>query len=84
MQLKADNEKLRRERPPADPPSDPPPLPPTNPVNPPVAVRLVFVPRDRKCPSFSGKSGISIDEWVEEAQACMHARHLTITDQAFF
>ena len=90
MQLKADNEKLRQERSPAgpsaDPPSDPPPPPPppTNPVNPPVTERLVFVPRDRKCPSFNGKSGISIDEWVEEAQACMRARHLTITDQAFF
>lgn len=50
----------------------------------PVQDRLVFVPRDRKCPYFSGKSGVSVGEWVEEAQACMRARHLSFTDQAFF
>lgn len=46
--------------------------------------RLVFVPRDRKCPSFTGKSGISITEWVEEAQACMRIRRLSAVDQADF
>lgn len=46
--------------------------------------RLVFVPRERRCPKFSGKSGISIDEWVEEARACMRARYMGITEQAFF
>ena len=46
--------------------------------------RLVFVPRDRKCPYFSGKSSLSIIEWVEEAQACMRARYLSAKDQAFF
>lgn len=25
---------------------------------------FVFVPRDRKCPKFSGRVGIDIDEWV--------------------
>ncbi|KAI2668517.1 Retrovirus-related Pol polyprotein from transposon 17.6 [Labeo rohita] len=46
--------------------------------------RFVFVPRDRKCPKFSGRSGIGIDEWVEEAQACMRLRRLSTVDQAFF
>lgn len=46
--------------------------------------RLVFVPRDRKCPQFSGRSGMRIEEWVEEVQACMRARHLSGSDQAFF
>lgn len=46
--------------------------------------RLVFVPRERRCPKFSGKSGISIDEWVEEARACMRARYMGIAEQAFF
>lgn len=50
----------------------------------PLTERLVFVPRDRKCPQFSGRSGINIEEWVEEAQACMRARHLARSDQAFF
>lgn len=45
--------------------------------------RLVFVPRDRKCPMFKGGSG-NIDEWEEEVRACMRARHLSRADQAFF
>lgn len=91
-QLRADNEKLRQERASnmssgepstVERPVDTPPSL-NHPVEPSVTERLVFVPRDRKCPSFSGKSGISIDDWVEEAQACMRARHLTPVDQAFF
>ena len=46
--------------------------------------RLVFVPRDRKCPMFKGKSGIKVNEWIEEAEACMRACHLSVNDQAFF
>lgn len=46
--------------------------------------RFVLVPRDRKCPTFSGKSSLSVNEWVEEAQACMRARRLTAVDQADF
>ncbi|KAL1281971.1 hypothetical protein QQF64_000774 [Cirrhinus molitorella] len=46
--------------------------------------RFVFVPHDRRCPKFNGKSGLSIDEWVEEAQACMRVRHMSSADQAFF
>ena len=45
---------------------------------------LVFVPRDRKCPMFNGKSGIKVNEWIEEVEACMRARHLSVNDQAFF
>ncbi len=36
---------------------------------------FVFVPRDRKCPKFNGKSGVGLNEWIEEAQACIRARH---------
>ena len=46
--------------------------------------RLVFVPRDRKCPQFSGRAGMKLEEWFEEAQACMRARHLASSEQAFF
>ncbi|XP_042071311.1 uncharacterized protein LOC121812643 [Haplochromis burtoni] len=49
-----------------------------------VTERLVVVPRDRKCPMFNGRTGINIAEWVEEVQACMRARHLSVADQAFF
>lgn len=82
-QLTADNERLRQEQAPTLPgPSAPPPTP--VPPAAPVTERLVFVPRDRKCPMFRGRSGIGLDEWIEEVNACMRARRLSTTDQAFF
>ncbi|KAI2660094.1 Protein TIC 214 [Labeo rohita] len=39
---------------------------------------------DRKCPKFNGRSGTGINEWIEEAQACIRARYLSISEQAFF
>lgn len=78
-QLNADNDRLRQERPARQ--ADPPPAGP--PGNVPTD-RFVFIPRDRKCPIFSGRAGIGFDEWEEEVQACMRARHLSLADQAFF
>lgn len=46
--------------------------------------RLIFLPREKRCPVFRGSSGIGIDEWVDEAQACMRVRHLSVADQAYF
>lgn len=46
--------------------------------------RLVFVLRDHKCPMFRGRVGINLGEWLEEAEACMRARHLSQADRAFF
>lgn len=89
-QLKADNERLRQEQAAAVPgPSSVPSIssvPPTasHTASNPVAERLVFVPRDRRCSMFRGKSGIGLAEWLEEVRACMRARHLSASDQAFF
>lgn len=93
-QLRADNERMRREQAPGELPGpsiapvvgsaampDPPQPVETDSV---VPDRFVFVPRDRRCPKFSGKSGTGIDEWVEEAEACMRARYLSKADKAFF
>lgn len=33
---------------------------------------------------FRGKSGLGLEEWIEEVQACMRARHLSTADQALF
>lgn len=89
-QLKADNERLRQEPVSVAQPG------PSNvaipvAVDPPcigagasTAERFVFIPWDRKCPKFSGRSGIGINEWMEEAQACMRLCHLSTADQAFF
>ncbi|XP_056317983.1 uncharacterized protein LOC130232232 [Danio aesculapii] len=88
-QLKADNERLRQEQVPAAVPgpsniSIPVSDPPLIDAGPSSTERFVFVPRDRRCPKFSGRSGVDINEWVEEAEACMRLRHLSSADQAFF
>lgn len=46
--------------------------------------RMVYVPRERKCPVFRGTVGIGIAEWVDEVRASMRARGLTSVDQAYF
>ncbi|KAK7939690.1 hypothetical protein WMY93_003016 [Mugilogobius chulae] len=33
---------------------------------------------------FRGRIGLSLNEWLEEAEACIRARHLSSADQAFF
>lgn len=89
-QLRAENDRLQQEQaapvpgPSAAPaiPAEPLPTPSTSIA--PVTERLVLVPRDRKCPAFRGRSDIGLEEWIEEAQACMRARHLSTFDQAFF
>ncbi|XP_038129408.1 uncharacterized protein LOC119775484 [Cyprinodon tularosa] len=84
--LRADNERLRQGQ--ASLSAQPstssalPNAPPTPSL--PVAERLIFVPRDRKCPIFRGRTGIGLSEWTEEARLCMRARHLSVADQAFF
>nr|XP_055046935.1 uncharacterized protein LOC129432507 [Misgurnus anguillicaudatus] len=93
-QLRADDDRLRSEREPGESPgpsvapsvvpavmSDPPQPVASDSV---VPDRFVMVPRDRRCPKFCGKSGTGIDEWVEEAEACMRARYMSNVDKAFF
>lgn len=92
-QLRADNEKLRQEQSHAAPsspiagPSRESTVPSTDQsvgASAPLTERFVFIPRDRKCPIFDGRSGIDINEWIEEAKACIRTRHLSVADQAFF
>lgn len=89
-QLRAENNRLQQEQAAAVPgPSAAPSipaqaLPATSTSTAPAIERLVLVPRDRKCPVFRGRVGIGLEEWIEEAQACMRARHLSTFDQAFF
>lgn len=86
-QLQADNERLRTDRasnPASSSAGTSAATAPSAPLVTPVTERLVFIPRDRKCPTFRGRTGISVSEWIEEAQACMRARHLSPAEQAFF
>lgn len=85
-QLQAENRLLReREAAPstsAVPVNDSSNQPPSS--NAPLVERLVYVPRDRKCPMFRGTTGLSISEWLEEVKACMRVRHLSSADKALF
>ncbi|XP_048848763.1 uncharacterized protein LOC125718760 [Brienomyrus brachyistius] len=89
LQLRTDNEQLRQQQvacifePGATPSTSAPHAALSSPIVP-AGERVVFVPRERKCPMFGGRSGIGLDEWLEEVQACMRARHLAVSDQAFF
>lgn len=86
-QLRAENDRLQREQAAAVPgPSTAPPIPSTPRPAPATSVteRLVLVPRDRKCPVFRGRTGLGLEDWIEEVQVCMRARHLSLSDQAFF
>lgn len=94
-QLKADNERLRQERfevqaSPGVAPSesndrgvDVGPRSPSN-GNSVVTERLIYVPRERKCPVFRGHTGISLTDWLEEVKTSMRVRHLSIIDKAHF
>lgn len=80
LQLEADNERLRLEGTGSSDPAEGSSRVPVSVVT----ERLVVVPRDRRCPTFDGRTGLSINEWVEEVEACMRARHLTGVDRALF
>lgn len=90
--LKADNERLQQEQLSVQPgpsgPSETLEAPPSTSqlsnANAALPERYVFVPRDRKCPKFGGRSSINIEEWIEEVQACMQARYMPASDKAFF
>lgn len=87
-QLRADNARLQQEQVTAVPgpsaaPSIPEPQLPSTFITP--VKELVLVPRDRKCPGFRGRSGIGLEEWVEETQACIRARTCPpLTRPSFF
>lgn len=91
-QLRADNERLRQERAAVERPDPGAASTSTAQSSTPrsavtgadVVERFVFVPRDRRCPNFNGRSGIGVDEWVEEARACMRIRNMTPAEQAYF
>lgn len=87
-QLRAENLRLRQEREDNQPGTSAASTSSSAPGNPsvhvPVTERLIYIPKDRKCPMFRGRTGLSIAEWVEEAQACIRGRHLSSAEKALF
>lgn len=52
--------------------------------DPPPVERLLYIPRERKCPIFRGPSGIPVGDWVEEMRATLRVRQMRPVDQAYF
>lgn len=46
--------------------------------------QTVYLPRERKCPKFSGSGTLTVDEWVEEVESCLRTRHMSELDKALF
>lgn len=46
--------------------------------------RLIYIPRERSCPLFSGTGEIDVRSWIEEVKSIMRQRRLTSVDQAYF
>ena len=49
--------------------------------------RCVYVPRERKCPKFSGKLSIdllTVDQWVAEARRSLEVRPMSLAEQLLF
>lgn len=46
--------------------------------------RLVYIPRERSCPLFSGTGELGVQSWVEEIRSVMRMRRLTPADQAHY
>lgn len=49
-----------------------------------VRERLVYIPRERSCPLFSGTGEINVQTWVEEVKSIMRSRRFAPIDQAHF
>ena len=48
---------------------------------------VVYIPRERKCPPFSGKPGpgsLTIEDWLEEVDCSTRGRHMSDVDKALF
>lgn len=73
QQLQAENDRLRGEQASVQPHTSSRTAPVHNVA---ATERLLYVPRERKCPVFRGSSGIGIEEWLEEVKASARARHL--------
>lgn len=49
--------------------------------------QILYIPRERRCSKFSGtpaSGSLSVEEWVEEAESCIRARHMSSHEKALF
>lgn len=96
QQLKASNEQLReqlREQSQTlnsvpGPSVVPPNVTPVDgPVDEAINTRYIYVPKERKCPKFTGKMSVdllTVEQWVEEVRRCLGVRKMPLAEQLLF
>lgn len=87
--LQAQNEQLMREHPPSSNTAPNQPHPSTsnaNSLSPVSFSRVLYVPRERKCPRFYGNmdSTLSVEDWTEEAKVCIEGRGWSDKEKVVF
>lgn len=50
----------------------------------PITERVIFFPRERRCPTFNGREDEDVFEWVEEMKSNLRARSLPGREEALF
>lgn len=63
------------------------PSPVSMPSLPALTERYVNVPRERKCPRFSGKTSqdsLGVEDWIEEVRSSLTVCHMSDAEQVFF
>lgn len=95
QQLQTDNQQLRQElvRRPVEVVDEAQSVSPRRDVgarpsaNIPVSERYVYVPRERKCPRFSGRRSIdllTVEDWVEEVRRSLIVRPVPVAEKVLF
>lgn len=49
--------------------------------------RYMYVPRERKCPKFTGKMSVdllTVEQWVDEVRRCVEVRYMSVAEQLLF
>ncbi|XP_073803888.1 uncharacterized protein [Danio rerio] len=50
----------------------------------PIAERIILIPRERRCSTFSGRGDEDVFEWIEEMKSNLRARNLPAREEALF
>lgn len=83
--LRATNQQLMEERAESNPDTNQPVSNPNAPPSVPFS-RVMYVPRERKCRRFFGDldSNLNIEDWIEEAEACIGDGSWTVRERVAF
>ena len=46
--------------------------------------RVVYLPKDKRCPTFTGEGEVTIVDWIDEVKASLSTRRLSAIEQAHF